>query len=48
VEHDVAFVIDLADDVVVLDQGGVIYSGAATTVVADQTVIDAYFGAPVA
>jgi ABC-type branched-subunit amino acid transport system ATPase component/ABC-type branched-subunit amino acid transport system permease subunit len=46
VEHDVAFVTDLADEVTVLDQGRVIYIGQPTAATRDPGVIDAYFGAP--
>jgi ABC-type branched-subunit amino acid transport system ATPase component/ABC-type branched-subunit amino acid transport system permease subunit len=46
VEHDVAFVTDIADQVTVLDQGRVIYSGPAEGSTRNQAVIDAYFGAP--
>ncbi|WP_309238322.1 ABC transporter ATP-binding protein [Actinoplanes aureus] len=45
VEHDVAFVMRLADRVTVLDLGGVIAEGTAAEVRADPRVIAAYLGA---
>jgi ABC-type branched-subunit amino acid transport system ATPase component/ABC-type branched-subunit amino acid transport system permease subunit len=45
VEHDVAFVISLADTVVVLDQGQVISEGTPEAIRADERVVAAYFGA---
>jgi branched-chain amino acid transport system permease protein len=46
VEHDVSFVIDLADTITVLDRGTVIFDGAADQVRDDRAVVDAYFGEP--
>lgn len=46
VEHDIGFVMDLADRVMVLEFGKVICTGAPSTVAADPRVIDAYLGHP--
>lgn len=45
VEHDMAFVMDLADHVVVLDFGVVIGTGAPDVVRRMPRVIEAYLGA---
>ena len=45
VEHDVGFVLGLADDVYVLDYGSVIAHGAAAAIRADEAVVSAYLGA---
>ena len=47
VEHDVSFVIDLADSITVLDRGRVIFDGRPDDVRDDHAVVDAYFGEPV-
>lgn len=44
IEHDMQFVMELADTVVVLDQGSVLTEGSATEVRNDDRVIDAYLG----
>ncbi len=48
VEHHMNFVLSLADDVTVLDEGRVVATGDPATVRADQAVIEAYLGAGVA
>lgn len=44
VEHDIGFVMDLADRVMVIEFGKVICIGEPATVTADPRVIDAYLG----
>lgn len=44
VEHDMAFVRKLADQVVALDEGAVLKSGSAEQVLADPRVVEAYLG----
>ncbi|MGM0606587.1 MAG: ABC transporter ATP-binding protein [Halobacteriota archaeon] len=44
IEHDMSFIMDLADPIIVLDQGKVLMEGDADTVRADERVIDAYLG----
>ncbi|TKX52098.1 ABC transporter ATP-binding protein, partial [Halorubrum sp. SS7] len=44
IEHDMEFVMDLADPIVVLDQGHVLTEGPPHSVRNDQRVIDAYLG----
>jgi branched-chain amino acid transport system ATP-binding protein len=44
IEHDMAFIMELADPVVVLDQGRVLMEGDPDTVRNDPRVIDAYLG----
>jgi branched-chain amino acid transport system ATP-binding protein len=44
IEHDMEFVMDLADPIVVLDQGSVLTEGTPQSVRNDQRVVDAYLG----
>jgi branched-chain amino acid transport system ATP-binding protein len=44
IEHDMDFVMKLADPVVVLNQGSVLMEGTPTEVQTDERVIDAYLG----
>ena len=44
IEHDMSFIMELADPIVVLDQGRVLTEGRPDEVRADSRVIDAYLG----
>ena len=44
IEHDMEFVMELADPVVVLDQGSVLTQGSPEAIRADDRVIEAYLG----
>ena len=44
IEHDMEFVMDLADPIIVLDQGSVLTEGTPGGVRSDDRVIDAYLG----
>ena len=44
IEHDMEFVMSLADPVIVLDRGSVLMEGAPQEVQTDERVIDAYLG----
>lgn len=44
VEHDVAFVFEVSDNVVVLDAGRLLATGTPDEVARDQAVVDAYLG----
>ncbi|MDE0654405.1 MAG: ABC transporter ATP-binding protein [bacterium] len=46
VEHNVQFVADLCERVVVLDQGAVLAEGTPGEIMRDPSVIEAYFGDP--
>ena len=46
VEHNVQFVADLCERVVVLDQGAVLAEGTPREIMEDPAVIEAYFGDP--
>jgi branched-chain amino acid transport system ATP-binding protein len=44
IEHDMSFIMDLADPIIVLDQGRVLMEGTPDQVRNDPRVIDAYLG----
>ena len=44
IEHDMSFIMELADPIVVLDQGRVLTEGSPDEVRSDSRVIDAYLG----
>jgi branched-chain amino acid transport system ATP-binding protein len=44
IEHDMEFIMNLADPIIVLDQGHVLTEGTPETVRSDERVIDAYLG----
>jgi branched-chain amino acid transport system ATP-binding protein len=44
IEHDMEFIMNLADPIIVLDQGSVLVEGSPDAVRADDRVIDAYLG----
>jgi len=44
IEHDMEFVMSLADPVIVLDQGSVLMEGRPDDVQSDDRVVDAYLG----
>ncbi|WP_440765005.1 hypothetical protein [Natronorubrum sp. DTA7] len=44
IEHDMEFVMELADPIVVLDRGRVLTEGAPHQIQSDTQVIDAYLG----
>ncbi|PSP81492.1 ABC transporter ATP-binding protein [Halobacteriales archaeon QS_1_68_20] len=44
IEHDMEFIMDLADPIVVLDQGRVLVEGTPEAVRTDDRVVDAYLG----
>jgi branched-chain amino acid transport system ATP-binding protein len=44
IEHDMPFIMDLADPIVVLDQGKVLMEGSPAAVRSDDRVIEAYLG----
>lgn len=44
IEHDVNFIMELADTIVVLDQGSVLVEGSPEAVRNDERVVDAYLG----
>lgn len=44
IEHDMNFIMNLADPIIVLDQGSVLMEGTPDEVRSDQRVIDAYLG----
>jgi branched-chain amino acid transport system ATP-binding protein len=46
IEHQMAMVMALCDDVVVLDRGRVLAHGAPGEIASDPAVVDAYLGAP--
>ncbi|MFB6124594.1 MAG: ABC transporter ATP-binding protein [Halanaeroarchaeum sp.] len=44
IEHDMTFIMELADPIIVLDQGAVLTEGDPETVRTDDRVLDAYLG----
>jgi branched-chain amino acid transport system ATP-binding protein len=44
IEHDMEFIMDLADPIIVLNQGSVLTEGSPEAVRSDERVIDAYLG----
>jgi len=46
IEHDMDFIMNLADPIIVLDQGSVLVEGPPDAVRNDDRVIDAYLGGP--
>ncbi|MFC3478264.1 ABC transporter ATP-binding protein [Halobacterium litoreum] len=44
IEHDMGFIMDLADPIVVLNQGAVLMEGTPEEVQSDERVIEAYLG----
>ncbi|WP_434084194.1 ABC transporter ATP-binding protein [Halorarius halobius] len=46
IEHDMEFIMNLADPIIVLDQGSVLVEGDPEAVRGDDRVIDAYLGGP--
>ena len=46
IEHDMDFIMNLADPIIVLDQGRVLVEGSPEAVRNDDRVIDAYLGGP--
>lgn len=46
IEHDMSFVMELADPIVVLHQGRVLVEGPPEAVRTDERVVDAYLGGP--
>jgi len=46
IEHDMEFIMNLADPIIVLDQGSVLVEGTPDAVRSDDRVIDAYLGGP--
>jgi branched-chain amino acid transport system ATP-binding protein len=46
IEHDMSFIMDVADIIIVLDQGDVLVEGPPERVRSDDRVIDAYLGGP--
>jgi ABC-type branched-subunit amino acid transport system ATPase component len=44
IEHDMGFIMDIADPIVVLNQGAVLMEGTPEDVQSDERVVDAYLG----
>jgi branched-chain amino acid transport system ATP-binding protein len=44
IEHDIGFIMDIADPIIVLDQGSVLVEGKPEAVRSDDRVLDAYLG----
>ncbi|MFB6178733.1 MAG: ABC transporter ATP-binding protein [Halorientalis sp.] len=46
IEHDMKFIMELADPIIVLDQGSILVEGPPRAVQNDDRVVDAYLGGP--
>ncbi len=46
IEHDMSFIMDIADSIIVLNQGAVLAEGPPEKIQQDERVIDAYLGGP--
>ena len=46
IEHDMKFIMQIADPIIVLDQGSILVEGPPEAVQNDDRVVDAYLGGP--